>query len=97
MIIPELILLVYAYNADDPRHHCAKAWWERCIQGRQPVAIPWVVALLPTSCMADWSDHRWASCSLALENQAMEPSNDSDFSRFPGLRWTNPLNHAPIP
>jgi predicted nucleic acid-binding protein len=29
--------------------------------------------------------------ALAIENQAGVHSNDSDFSRFPGLRWTNPL------
>ncbi len=29
--------------------------------------------------------------ALAIEYQAELHSNDSDFSRFPGLRWTNPL------
>jgi predicted nucleic acid-binding protein len=29
--------------------------------------------------------------ALAIEHQADLHSNDSDFSRFPGLRWTNPL------
>jgi toxin-antitoxin system PIN domain toxin len=29
--------------------------------------------------------------ALAIEYQAVLCSNDSDFSRFPGLRWTNPL------
>ncbi|MCI0570171.1 MAG: type II toxin-antitoxin system VapC family toxin [Myxococcaceae bacterium] len=29
--------------------------------------------------------------ALAMEHQAELHSNDSDFSRFPGLRWTNPL------
>ena len=29
--------------------------------------------------------------ALAIETQAVVHSNDSDFSRFPGLRWTNPL------
>jgi uncharacterized protein len=27
----------------------------------------------------------------AIENQALLCSNDSDFARFEGLRWTNPL------
>lgn len=27
----------------------------------------------------------------AIENQATLCSNDSDFARFPGLRWVNPL------
>ncbi|WP_419926830.1 hypothetical protein [Candidatus Poriferisocius sp.] len=29
--------------------------------------------------------------SLAIENQTALYSNDSDFYRFPGLRWRNPL------
>jgi predicted nucleic acid-binding protein len=29
--------------------------------------------------------------AIAIENQAELHSNDADFSRFPGLRWVNPL------
>ena len=29
--------------------------------------------------------------AVAMEYQAEVHSNDSDFSRFPGLRWRNPL------
>jgi predicted nucleic acid-binding protein len=29
--------------------------------------------------------------SLAIEHQADIHSNDADFLRFPGLRWSNPL------
>lgn len=29
--------------------------------------------------------------AYAIENQAEVHSNDNDFARFPGLRWTNPL------
>ena len=29
--------------------------------------------------------------ALAIEHQAEVHSNDSDFARFPGLRWRNPL------
>jgi predicted nucleic acid-binding protein len=29
--------------------------------------------------------------ALAMENQAMLHSNDSDFARFFGLQWVNPL------
>ncbi len=29
--------------------------------------------------------------ALAMEHQAEVHSNDADFSRFPGLRWRNPL------
>lgn len=29
--------------------------------------------------------------ALALEHHAELHSNDTDFGRFPGLRWVNPL------
>jgi predicted nucleic acid-binding protein len=29
--------------------------------------------------------------ALAIEHHAELHSNDADFSRFPGLRWINPL------
>ena len=96
VILPDVTLPVYVYKAIALLHLYAKAWWERCSRGRQPVAIPWVAALFSTSCRAGWSAHRYASCSLALENQAMVQVNDSNFNRFPGLRWSNPLTNALI-
>jgi hypothetical protein len=32
--------------------------------------------------------------AIAIENQAELHSNDADFSRFPGLRWVNPLGRS---
>lgn len=32
--------------------------------------------------------------ALAIEHGAQLCSTDADFSRFPGLRWTDPLRHA---
>jgi toxin-antitoxin system PIN domain toxin len=45
MILPDINLLVYAYNSDAPRHRQAKAWWESCLSESQPVGLPWVVLL----------------------------------------------------
>jgi len=33
MIIPDVDLLIYAYNDQDPRHQAAKTWWELCLNG----------------------------------------------------------------
>lgn len=45
MILPDINLLVYAYNSDAPRHARARAWWETCLSEPQPVAMAWVVML----------------------------------------------------
>jgi len=141
MIVPDINLLVYAYNTDAPHHPEARSWWEACLSGTATVAIPWVVmlgfvrimssravlldpmtaaealahvrswlerpqtqilvpgprhlAILATSMNASGATGRLITdahlAALAIESQAELHSNDADFSRFPGLRWRNPL------
>lgn len=45
MIVPDLNLLVYAYNTDAPRHGAARAWLETALSGTQPVGLAWIVML----------------------------------------------------
>lgn len=45
MILPDVNLLVYAYNADAPHHGAARVWWERCLGANEAVGLPWAVAL----------------------------------------------------
>lgn len=141
MIVPDLNLLVYAYNSDAPGHRRAKAWWESCLSETRPVGLPWAVILgylrLTTSRrvlvdpftvqealghIRSWLERPQVQilqpgsrhldlldsllqgsqasgdlttdahlAALAIEHQAELSTNDGDFSRFPGLRWTNPL------
>lgn len=141
MIVPDVNLLVYAYNRAAPEHIHAKAWWEECLNGRTPVALPWITiggylrlmtsprvlaqplrVDLATSHVREWLEQpsvlllhpgdRFMGlflefldqlgaggtmttdaqlAALAIEHQAELHSNDGDFSRFPGLRWRNPL------
>jgi len=141
MIIPDINLLVYAYNRDAPHHTPACTWWQGLMEGSQTVGIPWVVCLgflrLMTNrkilekpleaseallhiqawsarpqvqflqpgprhlqILESFSGNRLLSsalvtdahlAALAIEHQAELHSNDSDFDRFPGLRWRNPL------
>jgi len=44
MILPDINLLVYAYNKADPQHREAKTWWEKLLNGDRPVALPWIVS-----------------------------------------------------
>ena len=45
MILPDISLVVYAYNEDAPHHAAAKTWWERCLSETEPLAVAWVVVL----------------------------------------------------
>ena len=45
MIIPDVNLLVHAYNSDSPVHDRARSWWERTLSKPVAVGIPWVVIL----------------------------------------------------
>ncbi len=141
MIVPDINLLVYAYNKRALRHEPAKAWWEATLSGNTPVGLPWVTSsgfirimthrrileepISPEDAIdlvRSWLDQpavvilepgpRFAGlffdyleklgtagdlttdaqlAALAVENQAELHSNDTDFSRFDGLRWRNPL------
>lgn len=45
MVLPDLNLLVYAYNESAVEHRRARAWWEGLLNGTTAVGIPWVVSL----------------------------------------------------
>ena len=141
MIVPDINLLVYAYNDGAPHHGTASRWWEGLVNGAERVGVPWIVStgfvrlmthpravaapISPVDAIAhvrDWFRYAHVSpinpgaehlthvqrnleaagvagnlvtdahiAALAMEYQAEVHSNDSDFTRFPGLRWRNPL------
>ncbi len=43
MVIPDLNVLVYVYNASAPRHLLAVRWWEDQINGGASIGICWPV------------------------------------------------------
>ena len=45
MIVPDINLLVYAYNSQSRQHEAARTWWEQLMNGRGTVGLPWVVIL----------------------------------------------------
>lgn len=141
MILPDLNLLVYAYNSDAPDHTGARSWWEAVLTEPRPVVLPWAVSLGFLRLMTSRSVlveplsaseaiefiRSWLArpqvrilqpgpghldlvdelakaagkagslttdihlAALAIEHGAELHTNDGDFKRFPGLRWTNPL------
>ena len=142
MIVPDVNLLLYAYDDRAPEHAIARDWWEGLLSGDEEVGLPWVVIngfirlmanpsvtrppLSPSDAadlVEDWlrrshvvpldpgddhmrhfrqtlsvpgAGHNLVTdahiAALAVEHNAeVHTNNDSDFARFSGLRWRNPL------
>jgi toxin-antitoxin system PIN domain toxin len=144
MIIPDINLLIYAYNTGAPFHETAKLWWEERLSGYTSVGLTWIAVhgylrimtstrilenpLRPEEALQDIEDWMKRDCveiispgprhmkilssllesvgvagnlttdavlaAISIEYQAELHSNDSDFSRFPGLKWVNPLRRV---
>jgi toxin-antitoxin system PIN domain toxin len=142
MILPDVNVLVHAYNTGAGTHPRARAWWENALSQPEPVALTWVVilgyvrimtnprAVLRPIRVADAAKdvRAWLACpqvtvihptekhaglffgfitalgkaanlstdahlaALSLEYQARIASTDTDFARFKGVRWFNPLD-----
>ena len=141
MRIPDVNLLLYAYDASSPFHARAAAWWQASLNGDDPVLLPDVVAFgfvrvgtnprafrhpmtvaEAVSHVRSWlrqdvvtipvpaPDHvervlgsleslgaagnlvtDAQIAAVALANDAVLHTADTDFIRFPRLRWLNPL------
>jgi uncharacterized protein len=141
VIIPDVNILVYAYNADAKKHKAAREWWERTLTEPEVVGLPWVTIIgviristqrriinhpmFPENATArvrSWlrvpsvqivspgEDHGEIFfrlldevgtagdlttdahlAALAIEYGAELASTDTDFARFRGLRWFNPV------
>ncbi len=45
MILPDLNLLIHAYNSSSSVHARARQWWEERMMDATPILLPWVVVL----------------------------------------------------
>jgi len=45
MIVPDVNILVYAYNKDAPHHRAARRWWEDTLSATETVGLTWVACL----------------------------------------------------
>jgi uncharacterized protein len=140
-MIPDINLLVYAYDEESVFHQQSKLWLETLFKEKRVIMLPWVVILgfvrittsrkifknplsmdLAFEIVGSWLERSNVSiaepgikfysiltrlsketnsvselvtdvylAALAIENQCELHSNDSDFSRFKGLKWINPL------
>ena len=141
MIVPDVNLVVYAYDSTSPSHEAAKKWWIQCLSGNETIGLSWVVAL---GFVRLWTNPRvfrnpmtvdqaathvesWLQrpmvrvlnpgtrhaelifgflrnegkggnlttdahlAALAVESNATMHTSDTDFARFKGVKWINPL------
>lgn len=44
MIVPDVNLLIHAYNRSSPVHEAARVWWESLMNGNAPVGLTWIAA-----------------------------------------------------
>lgn len=141
MKLPDVNLLLYAYDSRSARHAPAREWLQQTLSGSETVAMAWIVllAFIRLSTRAAVVEHpldadtavglveSWLAqpcvtvvhpterhaavlrellhplgtagnltsdahlAALAIEHGAELCSCDSDFSRFSGLRWVDPL------
>ncbi len=141
MLIPDINIMVHAYNLNSPRHARARWWWVDTLNQPRPIGMPWATVLgfirimthrnvlenpmhvedairrvrawlqHPAVQVLSPGDHHFEIlfslllhlgtagnlttdahlAALAIEYQAELVSTDTDFARFPGLRWLNPL------
>lgn len=51
MFVPDVNLLVYAYDSTSPFHDRSRDWWEKTLTGGEPVGLSWIVILAFTRLM----------------------------------------------
>lgn len=141
MILPDLNVLLYAYNPHVAQHAKALDWWQRVVDGAELIGLPHEVlfgfvriatnprlgaatvslgdarnvveswlGLTHVRVLLPGPDH-WSRvldlmtqshsagkvlsdailAAYAIANKATLYSNDTDFARFHGLRWENPI------
>jgi toxin-antitoxin system PIN domain toxin len=141
MRVPDVNLLLYAYDMHSPNHARARHWLTEALSGAEPIGFAWItlVAFIRITTRSRLVEHplqpseafeiveAWLAkpnavvlhpterhlgilrglleplgtagnlttdahlAALATEHGAELCSADSDFGRFPGLRWVNPL------
>jgi uncharacterized protein len=145
VIIPDINLLIYAYDSTSRFHPGALRWWEELLSGTETVGLPWISVLgflrimtnprvmqhpmpmskalkaveqwmeRPNICavspgpghfalLARFLDEAGGAANLttdahlaalAVEHKGILHTSDTDFGRFAGLKWVNPLPANP--
>jgi uncharacterized protein len=144
MIVPDINVLLYVYDSASPFHTKARAWWQDCLSGAEPIGLAHVVlfgfvrvgtsprAFTHPMTLAEATGHvrSWLEqppvrvlgvgaqhveqtlellqtigtagnlvtdaqiAAVAIEHNAVVHTSDTDFIRFLGVRWLNPISGA---
>ena len=88
MIVPDLNLLIYAYNEESEFHQQVIAWWTELVNGTEPVGMPWQVSDGFVRQMANPSilAEPWTPAEVTRE-VARWFSNDHFIALNPGPRY----------
>jgi len=83
VILPDLNLLLYAYNPHTPQYAAARRWWEGAMNGEELIGLPFEVSF---GFIRVATNPRLAAAQIPL----------ADFARFPGLAWEKPRLPAEV-
>lgn len=96
-MIVDANLLLHAVDENSTHNAAAAAWLEETLDGDRRVGLPWqtIGAFLRIVTHPRVTENPLpATDALAVEHGVEIASADTDFMRFPGLRWNNPLEHV---
>ena len=96
MLLPDVNVLVYAHRRDSIRNHAEYADWICGLAtGPEPFALSVLVlsglVRVVTNPRIFSPPSALDEVFVAIEHGCTMVSTDSDFDRFPGLRWQHPL------
>ena len=88
MIVPDLNLLIYAYNDGSGFHQGAEVWWTELVNGTEIIGMPWQVSDGFVRQMANRQilDEPWTPAE-ATRTVARWFSNDHIIALNPGPRY----------
>jgi len=84
LIVPDINLLIYAYNDGATQHVAARDWWEDLMRGKEAIGVAWAVSIGFIRLM---SNDKVLKSTLTPSDAAKRAT---DWFRFPHVKPLNP-------
>ena len=99
MFLPDVNVLLYAIDSSAPQHPRCHDWLNEALNAEEPLGWAWNVlrhgavlrGLLEAVGLGGNAVSDAHLAALAIEYQGRVCSCETDFARFPGVAWFNPL------